>query len=286
MSQLPLSRYAAAIVAAGLLSTTIPALAQQVQLPRTSQKASVSQTIGITEVTLTYSRPGVKGREIWGGLVPYGKVWRTGANENTSIAFSDAVKVDGHELAAGTYGLHTIPGEQEWTVIFNNVSNAWGSYTYDAAKDALRIQVVPHEAPFREWMGFDFDKLTSTSAEVVLRWEKLAVPFTVEADTPANVVAEVNGAVGWQPLVQAAGYCLGNGCEADAARWVDAAIALEPNFWTYRAQAQLKARQEDYAGAVAAGEKALAAVSGMKQAPAQGAVSGLESSIEEWKGKK
>lgn len=154
---------------------------------RASLKAGVSQTIGEdTKIEMVYSRPGVKGRVIWGELVPYGKVWRSGANENTTISFSGDVLVEGQQLAAGTYGLHTIPGENEWTVIFSNKSNAWGSYDYNQEEDALRVTVKPRAGEdFTEWMTACFPNLTPgkkkvvQSGEVVLEWDKLAVPFTV-----------------------------------------------------------------------------------------------------------
>src|SRR5437899_746922 len=120
-----------------LLLSSLP-LAAQLRTPRPSPKASVMQTVGLTDVTIVYSRPGVKGREIWGALVPYDKVWRTGANEATTFAVSDDVMINGQPLPKGTYSLHTIPGKDEWTIIFNKDAGQWGSFSYDEAKDALR----------------------------------------------------------------------------------------------------------------------------------------------------
>lgn len=159
---------------------------------RPSLHASVSQTIGVdTDITFDYSRPGVKGRTIWGELVPYGLApgnkyseekpfpWRAGANEKTTIAVSSDVLVDGKPLPAGKYSIHMIPSEKDWIVIFNKVSEGWGSYDYDEAEDALRVKVTPVEAPFEEWMRFGFDDLAGTSAVAFLQWEKLRVPFTI-----------------------------------------------------------------------------------------------------------
>ena len=159
---------------------------------RPSLPASVSQTIGLdTEITFDYSRPGVKERKIWGELVPYGMApgnkyskekpfpWRAGANEKTTITISSDVLVDGKALPAGKYSIHMIPSEKDWVVIFNNVSEGWGSYDYDEAQDALRVTVTPVEAPFQEWLRFGFDDLAGTSAVASLRWEKLKVPFTI-----------------------------------------------------------------------------------------------------------
>jgi len=159
---------------------------------RPSLPASVSQTIGLdTEITFDYSRPGVKERKIWGELVPYGMApgnkyskekpfpWRAGANEKTTITISSDVLVDGKALPAGKYSIHMIPSEKDWVVIFNKVSEGWGSYDYDEAEDALRVTVTPVEAAFEEWMRFGFDDLAGTSAVASLRWEKLKVPFTI-----------------------------------------------------------------------------------------------------------
>jgi hypothetical protein len=159
---------------------------------RASLPASVSQTIGVdTEITFNFSRPGVKERTIWGELVPYGLApgnkyseekpfpWRAGANEKTTIVLSSDVTVDGKSLPAGKYSIHMIPSEKDWVVIFNKVSEGWGSYDYDEAQDALRVKVTPVKAPFEEWMRFGFDDLAGTSAVAFLQWEKLKVPFTI-----------------------------------------------------------------------------------------------------------
>jgi hypothetical protein len=159
---------------------------------RPSLHASVSQTIGVdTVITFDYSRPGVKGRTIWGELVPYGLApgnkyseekpfpWRAGANEKTTIAVSSDVLVDGKSLPAGKYSIQMIPSEKDWIVIFNKVSEGWGSYDYNEAEDALRVTVTPVAAPFEEWMRFGFDDLAGTSAVAFLQWEKLKVPFTI-----------------------------------------------------------------------------------------------------------
>ena len=119
-----------------------------VDLPRQSQHAVIMQRIGITNITINYSRPQVKGRKVFGGLEPYGKLWRAGANENTTITFTDPVTIEGKPLDPGTYGLHMIPAESEWTVIFSKANTSWGSFTYDPAEDALRVTVRPQTAEF------------------------------------------------------------------------------------------------------------------------------------------
>jgi hypothetical protein len=166
--------------------------AQQPKKPRPSLKASVSQTIGIdANIKIDYSRPGVKGRKIWGDLVPFGLnpatkesnnkpyPWRGGANENTTIEFSKDVVVNGNKLPAGKYSLHFIPSEKDWVVIFNKKNDGWGSYAYNQNDDALRITVTPVKAPHQEWLLYGFDDLTSNSATAFVQWEQLKVPFKI-----------------------------------------------------------------------------------------------------------
>jgi hypothetical protein len=253
---------------AGLLFllTAGAAMAQQIDLPRPSPNASVTQTVGVTDITIKYSRPGVKGREIWGKLVPYGEVWRAGANENTTIKFSTPVKVEGHELPAGLYGFQAIPNQGDWTVIFSKDANEWGAFSYKPEHDALRVQVKPRPtAELRERMGFDFEDVTDTSAKVVLSWEKLEVPFTVEVDTPALVQAKLKDAVRWQTPYQAASYCIQNNtCLDEASRWLDASIAMQETYQNLRAKALLLSKKND-PGAASYAQRALAAAKALPQ---------------------
>ena len=254
--------------------------------PRPSPNATVSETIGITEVTVHYSRPGVKGRVIWGKVVPYGEVWRTGANENTTIGFSTPVRIDGHELPAGLYGLQTIPTATSWTLILSKDADRWGAFTYDPQHDALRVTVQPEPAPVQEWMSFDFSDLSDTSGVVALRWEKLRLPIRIEVDTPKLVVAAAHSVIRWQLPLQAASYCLQSGaCLDEASRWIDASIALEATFANQRAKAQLLAKRSEYAAAVSMGEKALAAAKASTPPPAPAQVKDLEGQIADWKAK-
>ena len=173
-----------------ILSSTTSAQQNQV---RKSLKASVTQRLGIdTDITIEYSRPGVKGRKIWGELVPYGLApgnkyskgkpfpWRAGANENTTIEFNKDILIEGNALPAGKYGTHMIPSEKNWVIIFSKNNSAWGSYAYNQEEDALRITVTPVKAPHQEWMLFGFDDLAGTSATAFLHWEELKVPFKIE----------------------------------------------------------------------------------------------------------
>ncbi|HEX3555731.1 MAG TPA: DUF2911 domain-containing protein [Thermoanaerobaculia bacterium] len=255
---------------------------QQLDMPRPSPNAWVSQMVGVTKITITYSRPGVKGRKIWGGLVPYGEVWRSGANENTTISFSTPVKVEGHELPAGTYGFQTIPTEGDWTIIFSKDANEWGAFSYKQADDALRVQAKPQPAELRERMAFEFDDVTDTSAKVVLHWEKLKVPFTVEADTAKLVVSKANADARGQ--LQAANWCIQNDtCLDDAGRWIDASLAQQETFGNLRAKALLLAKKKDTKGAVSYGDKALAAAKTAKQPPPPQQVKDLEGMVADWK---
>jgi len=160
-------------------------------LPRQSQHAVIEQRIGITDITINYHRPLVAGRKIWGGLVPYGDMWRSGANENTTITFTDPVTIEGKALDRGTYGLHMIPGADTWVLIFSKNSTSWGSFTYDKAEDALRVDVKPRAAEMHEALTYDFDEVKPDSTVVVMEWEKIAVPFKVGVDVHDIVQASL-----------------------------------------------------------------------------------------------
>src|SRR5713226_5108474 len=173
------------------MSDVSPAQSLVLDLPLPSQRAEVSQRIGVTDITINYHRPLVKDRKIWDGVVPYGKVWRAGANENTTITFSDPVLIEGKPLDKGTYGLHMIPNADEWTIIFSKNSTSWGSFTYDQAEDALRVTVKAKAADMHNALTYDFDQLQPDSAVVKLEWEKIAVPFKVSVDVHDVVLASL-----------------------------------------------------------------------------------------------
>jgi hypothetical protein len=181
------------LLASLLIMGSVSTFSQQPPKPRQSLKASVTQRIGIaTDIKIDYSRPGVKGRKIWGGLVPYGLApgdkesnnkpfpWRGGANENTTIAFTNDVSIEGHKLPAGRYGMHFIPSETTWIVIFSKNDSSWGSFKYNQDEDALRITVTPVKAPLQEWLAYGFDDLKPQSAVAYMHWEELKVPFKIE----------------------------------------------------------------------------------------------------------
>ena len=206
-------------------------------IPRGSQHAVVTQCIGITDITINYHRPLVKGRAIWGKLVPYGEVWRAGANENTTIKFTDPVSIEGQPLPKGIYGLQMIPGENQWTVIFSKVHTAWGSFTYDQAEDALRVTVKPQASDMHEALTYDFDEVKPDSTVVTLRWEKLAVPFKVGVNVHEIVQASLHNQLQglaqytWEGWDDAATYLLAEKYDLDEAlKYEDTSIGTEPRF--------------------------------------------------------
>ena len=211
--------------------------ATEVVLPTLSQHAVITQRIGLTDVTINYHAPLVGGRKLWGEAVPYDRVWRAGANQNTTISFSDDVSVEGKPLAAGTYGLHMIPAKDQWTVIFSKNSTSWGSFSYDEKEDALRVQVKPHEAEFRESLAYTFDDLKPESAEATLRWEKLAVPFRVSTDVKTASLRSIKNQLrntagfNWAGYDEAANWLLDNNYELEQAlKWEDQSIQNEDRF--------------------------------------------------------
>jgi hypothetical protein len=202
------------LFAALLGLATIPTSRADLNLPEASQLAINKQRVGLTDITITYHRPLVNGRKIWGGLVPFGEVWRAGANENTTIEFSDPVSVEGKPLAKGIYGLHMIPTADSWTVIFSKMASAWGSYTYKQEEDALRVNVKPRPNEMEEALEYEFEDLKPNSSTVTLKWEKLAVPFKVAISdtdaTLANIRNQMRGRAQyeWEAPNDAAQFCL------------------------------------------------------------------------------
>jgi hypothetical protein len=211
--------------------------ATELNLPRISQHGVTTQTIGISTVTIDYSRPLAGTREVWGKTVPYGKVWRSGANENTTITFSDDVSIEGKSLAAGTYGLHMIPDKDQWTIIFSKNSTSWGSFSYDEKEDALRVTVKPAADQNFDTLTYTFDDVKPDSALATLRWEKLAVPFRVSVDVKAVTLKSIRnqlrsvGGFTWAGYDEAANWCLDNNYNLEEAlKWEDTSIQNEDRF--------------------------------------------------------
>lgn len=236
----------------------------QVRTPRSSPGATLTQTVGLTDITIKYSRPGVKGRTIWGGLVPFDRVWRTGANEATTITFSDEVTVGGQKLAKGTYALFTVPGRETWDVVFNKQGEQWGAFNYDKAQDAARLTVKPEKAEFREWMSFEIPEMTTDTAKVVLRWENVAVPFTVDTGSTAKAITNLKNALkpSWQLPYQAASFAFDNkgvATDQEISDWLDQSLRVNENIANLWLKARFLHRLGRVAEAKAARDQAIAA---------------------------
>jgi hypothetical protein len=206
-------------------------------LPRASQHAVVVQRIGVTDITINYHRPLANGRQIWGKVVPYGEVWRAGANENTTITFTDPVTIEGQPLDKGTYGLHMIPGENQWTVIFSKDYKDWGSFSYKKDDDALRVTVKPQTADAHNALVYDFDDVKADSTVVTMSWDKVAVPFKVAVNVNDIVTASIRRQIHglnqyyWEGWDDAAGYFLANKINLDEAlKDEDQSIQAEERF--------------------------------------------------------
>ena len=261
------------LTSAALIATCITSTAQTITLPPNgdNQRSEVIQYIGLVRTSIEYNSPDVhapngddRRGKIWGTLVPWGihdlgfnntkGPWRAGANENTVFSVSHDVKIEGKPLAAGHYGLHMLAGESEWTIIFSKNYTSWGSFSYNQAEDALRVNVKPVKAPYREWLTYDFVDRKPDRATVALMWEELSVPFTISVDNIStlyvdNIRRELRGAAGftWQQWNQAAQYCLQANTNLDEAlTWAENAIALpgvgQANFVTFATKAQILTR--------------------------------------------
>ena len=268
-------------------SPTLPIL----RSPRISQGAKMTQMVGMSDVTIYYHRPGVKGRTIFGpkgsgALQPYGDVWRAGANEPTLISFSHDVTIAGKRLAAGMYRFVAVPGATEWTLILNSEVKNWGT-VYEEKHDTLRFTVKPEAVPNVEWMSFFFTDLTPTTANVVLVWEKVRVSFKVEF----NILPLLQASVGrWQELSNAARFAADNKMYVkEAMDWVDRSIALNKSFFNLRTKAELFALEGKFKEAVAAGEEGLKIIKAgdISKLPdfQRVQVDATEKMVAEWKGK-
>ncbi len=215
----------------------ISAFAQStITLPKASPKASVTQKIGLTDITVNYHSPSVKNRTVWGGLVPYDKIWRAGANENTTVSFTHDVSVDGKPLAAGIYGLHMIPGKDKWTIIFSKNHTSWGSYFYKKEEDALRVTVTPKAHQHTEWLTYTFLDKSANSVTLSLLWEKLEIPVKIDIDVNAIVFANMKNELRnipgftWEGFYAAADFCYKNNIETEQAlKWVETANRYSQN---------------------------------------------------------
>lgn len=280
------------LVAFLILAFSASAFAQ-LNFPRESTRQEIVQTIGDTKISVVYHRPNVKEREVWGKIVPYGEVWRTGANENTTFETSNDLKLAGQTLPKGKYGLHTIPGKDEWTIIFNKVSNEWGSYKYDQKQDFMRILVKSDKQPFQETMTINFENVRMNSADVVISWEKIRVPFTIDVgDVIGRTLADVRTQMAnlkaddFRTPAQAANWVLNSKMTAnfeEALKWADASIKAKETFGNLNTKARLLAGLNRKDEAIAVGERAVKA--GKEATPAADTTD-LEKTIAEWKASK
>ncbi len=257
-----LSFLAGSVLVTGLFAQTP---APKIEFPAASPAATVKQRVGFTDIEINYSRPSMRGRKIFGGLQPYGEIWRTGANNATKITFSTAVKFGGADVPAGSYALFSIPGESEWTVILNKVVGQWGAYTYDAKNDFVRVKAVPTALPWPvETFTFSFNDLANESAATLsLYWESTRVPVKIEVDVASILVPQIETVMaapdGKKPYFASAMFYFENGLDLKkAAAWMDAAIAEQPDaFYMVYRKGLILEKSGDKAGALAAAQKSL-----------------------------
>ena len=234
-----------ALLAMSLAAQDKPAPVRLAPL-RVSPASTVTQEIGISKIELSYSRPAVKGRKIWGGLVPFGEVWRTGANNATAITFSHAAKVAGKDVPAGSYGLFAIPGEKTWTLILNKKAKQWGAYDYKKEEDQLRWEVTPQAGVFLEYLEYRVLPVDPGNAMVELGWEKLRVSFLVAFDTKGIYWSQLEDTLkkapdsDWVPWFQAARYCQEQGIEPQKAlAWIEKSLKIGENFQNHEIAARI-----------------------------------------------
>jgi hypothetical protein len=245
--------FAAAVGLAGVARADL-------DLPRPSPFAKVVQTVGLTDITVDYSSPGVKGRKIWGAVVPYDQMWRAGANQATKVTFSRDVTFAGRPVPAGTYAFFVIPGKGAWTVVLNKKADQAGTgRDYKQADDLLRVQVQPQAAPFRERLAYLVTNFTDDKASLDLEWEKVRLPIAIGLGTSAQSVANINAAVDgtWRTYANAARYMLENKKDADTGmKYVDQSLALKEDWYNVWIKAELQAAKGDYKDARVTGAHA------------------------------
>ncbi len=270
-----------------LVAAFAVAVSAQVTIPRESNLQETSQMIGDTKISISYHRPNVKGRKIWGELVPYNEVWRTGANNATVFEAPVDVMINGQKLAKGKYALFTLPTTGNWTIIFNKNWNQWGAFTHEPKDDVLKVEVTPRQSEFHETMSIEFEKVVGSTGEVTIRWENLAVPFTVDVgDFNARFVND-NRRRTMSERMTLANYVLSQkmtGSYADALSWVEEAERMNKSFGVLSLKARLLGEMGRKADAIAAGEAALAAGRSANPPASQNALTNLENQIKQWKG--
>lgn len=246
------------LLVAGIVALPSPLVAQfpTIDFPDASPRATVSQVIGFTSVSVDYGRPAVKGRKIWGGQVPYDSVWRAGANVNTILAVTSPFTIGGKSLPAGKYGLHMIPTTGTWTIALSKEANAWGSFSYSASEDAARFTVTPQPAPMTERLQYTMEDVTDSTVTVTLRWEKLAIALPISVDATRLAIDSISQQLRSIPYffpeswLAAGRWALNNSTRYDLAEaWADSSIKRGQNFGNTRLKAAARERQGDKAGA-------------------------------------
>lgn len=229
------------------------------EIPKASPLAIVSQTVGLTEIKIEYSSPAVSGRKIWDGLVPYGELWRTGANMATKITFSKNVTISNQQVLAGTYSLFSIPGKTEWTLVLNKDAELSGTSGYKEANDVLRFKVKPQEGPMRERLLFLITDFTMNEAVIALEWEKLRIPFTVKLDTEKQAMESIRNTLSqeWRPFANSARYILEYGSDLDLAlSYINTSISIRDEWFNNWIKAQILAKKGDKKEALKFAQKA------------------------------
>lgn len=248
------------------------AAAQPVRFPSPSPAATVKQTIGVTDVTVSYSRPGVKGREIWGKLVPYGELWRSGANMATTLELSDEATIEGQKIAAGKYSVFTIPAQQgDWTLVINKNPNLAGTAGYKQEEDVFRVKVKAQMQPSsREWLEYAFEELSDSSATLALYWERLRLPIKISTASSDLAFGKARAAVAQAQgaFIGFANYALQTGSNLDEAlKMLDASIAVQEGYRNYVLKARILERMGKKADAVKIMEKGVAMGKSAKTPP-------------------
>jgi hypothetical protein len=238
--------------------------AQDIELPRLSPKASVSYTVGLTEVTVTYSAPAVKNRVIWGNVVPYDKIWRAGADEATTVQFSTDVNLEGQTVRAGKYALFLIPGEEEWTVILNNKHEQWGADSYDEADDVVRFTVEPKmNEGLQERLSYTIHDMKMDMGYIKLGWEKMRLYLRFKVDVMEQAQANIIAALGktppekkWVIYARGAQFLVdADGNMDQALDWAKLSTDQYSSSWNWYIRAKVEAKRGDMAAAVASGTK-------------------------------
>jgi hypothetical protein len=235
------------------------------ELPQPSPSAEIEQMIGLTEVEVEYSRPGAKGRTIFGELVPFNSIWRTGANKATAISFSNDVTFGGKEVKAGTYSLFTIPGEKEWTVMLNTETELWGAGNYNKENEVASVKVKSSKTgDFYETFTISFDNISDEGADLNIIWENTKVSVKIGVDTEAAAWANVESAIAeaegaWRVYTRAADYAARSGKNLDKAiEWTEKSLEMNEYWWTYWVQAEVYAAKNDYKSAQKSLKKSIA----------------------------